>query len=583
MNINKKSEVENVMLQISSGKFYNTNNLHVNDGKGIFYSNYSWHGSIETCVGTLDAVDTHGEITSYVLNYKNKIEKGGLLVKVGDSEIVKQFRLLFSFFFQSFSDSDRNVVELHCRNTKRNMNDEFLPTDFVNRIFDSKIYGTDQEVKKFQEFMRRIIGLERSKYKKLIQCINALNNSLIALNYNFELAYSLLIYCLESLSQSFDNYEPEWEDYSQIIRLKLDTVLSEIKIEKAEEIKEILLSDSHLKLQKRFVNFISSNITESFFIEDAIESNSPLRKSDLNQVLLNAYAIRSKYVHSLQSIMKQLKMPDIGASEVYIWGNNPYLTYKGLMRLTHHVLKNFFENQNFVEKEEYDWNLDLPGTVQVELSEDYWLHKFEGFKQEHSTQKLNGFLSQLQRAFLYNQPFTDLTKLMKVYEDLIPQSKQTYKIKMIANYTLYNLHLTEKLRLPNYEMVIDKYCEMLNLPSIEGLLTNVLVGETFVFTTSECEELFIKYERKKYNSSSINIPMYIEFIIMVHIVNSFHSEGTNEKYVHWLDKCILHLAGNYKLQKYLLGVKESNSQIDLNYLTSNNFLIFNSQSSTLSE
>ncbi|WP_176521368.1 hypothetical protein [Priestia megaterium] len=570
------------MLQISSGKFYKTDELHINDGKGILYSNYSWIGPIETCVGTIEPADTHGEITSYVFSYKNKLEKGGILVRVGDHEVIEQFKLIFSFFFQAFSDIDRNVVEMHCRKTKRNMNDEFIPNDFANRIFESKIYGTEEEIKQFQEFMRKIIGLERSKYKKLIQCLDAFNNSLLALNYNYELAYSLLIYCLESLSQSFDNYEPEWDDYSQTIRLKLNQVLSNIESEKAEEIRDILLTDSHLKLQKRFVNFISSNIDNSFFMEEAAGINLPLKKSALNQVLINAYDMRSKYVHSLQSIMKQLKMPGIGSAEVYTWRNNPFITYKGLIRLTHHVIKNFFENQDFLEKEEYDWNSDLPGVIQVELSEEYWLANCTGFKQEHSTQKLNGFLSQLQNSFLYDKPVTDLTELMKFYEKLIPQSKHKYKLQMLASYILFNL-MSEKVRSVNYESIVEKHSEILNQPSIEALLTYALVSKSLVFTTAVCEDIFKKYEKRKYKSSSINIPSYIEFIIMLNITNAFHAEQNTEKYQEWLDKSIMNLAGNYKLQEYLSKIKESNLQIDLNHLISNKFFLSNSENSTTNE
>ncbi|CAN7597981.1 hypothetical protein LJR015_001403 [Peribacillus frigoritolerans] len=566
------------MLQISSGKFYKNEELHINAGKGILYSNYSWIQPIETCIGLIEPVDTHGEITSYVFSYKNKMEKGGLLVRTGDHEIIEQFKLIFSFFFQSFSDLDRNTVDIHCRKTKRNINDEFIPNDFVGRIFEPKIIGTKQEVDQFEGFIRKVIGLERRKYKILIKCLNAFNNSLLAINYNYELAYSLLIYCLESLSQSLDDYEPQWDDYHQGVKSRLDSILLDIEDGKAEEIRNTLLNDSHLKLQKRFVNFVSTNISESFFIEDAADINFPLKKSELGQVLRNAYDIRSKYVHSLQSIMKQLKIPQIGSAEVYNWRNNPFITYKGLLRLTHHVIKNYFEAQDLLEFEEFDWSSDLPGIIEVQLSEEYWLANCEGFTQEHVTQKLNGFLSQLQKTILYNESIiTDLKELMKVYESLIPQSKQKYKSQMLVNYILYNLLITEELRSFNYKKIIETYEEILNEHSIEALLTHALVSETIPFKASECEAIFEKYEKKKYNSSSINIPLYIEIIININITNAFYSENNHEKYEEWLNKCILNLAGNYKLQEHLLMIKESKSQIDLEYLSSNKFFLTNSQ------
>lgn len=41
------------------------------------------------------------------------------------------------------------------------------------------------------------------------------------LNYNLDLAYSMLVYSLESLSQSFDNFELIWEDYNPEIKNEL--------------------------------------------------------------------------------------------------------------------------------------------------------------------------------------------------------------------------------------------------------------------------------------------------------------------------------------------------------------------------
>ncbi|UOR12635.1 hypothetical protein [Halobacillus amylolyticus] len=561
------------MLQISTGKFFEKDDLYINDGKGILYSNYSWRDSIDTCVGKVEPVDNHGNISAYVFCYENRMEKGGILVRTGDHEIIEQFQLIFSFFFQCFTDPDRNAVEMNCRKNKRNMNDEFLPYEFAGRNFEPKINGNEQEVKEFNVFLERLMGLERDKYKQLVQCLEAYNNSLVALNYNFELAYSLLIYCLESISQSFDSYEPTWDDYDQREKLKIDEVLSELEEEQSDAIKSILLENRHLKLQKRFITFITSNIDDSFFVEEAEGINVPLRKSHINQLLKNAYGIRSKYVHSLQSIMKQLKMPSIGSGEVYSWGGNPQITYKGLLRLTHHVIKNFFESQECLESESYNWRDDLPGVVQVELDAKYWIGNTDEFSQEQSIPKLNGFLSQLEMAFIYEQPLTELTDLMKIYQEKIPQSKKKYKLPMISTYILYNLQLKEELRVSGYEKVIESNQSALDDPSIEGLLTYAIVSHELPYDTFQSEDVYLKYDKSKYNPSSIKIPKYFELLIMLNLVNKFHNEGDIDRYNVWLRECILNTPGNIELQKHLISCREENSLIDIGYLVSKKFLL----------
>lgn len=63
------------MLQIISGKFFKSADRYVDEAKGITYSNYSWIAPIETCVATLEPVDTYRSVSSYVISYVNQIEK----------------------------------------------------------------------------------------------------------------------------------------------------------------------------------------------------------------------------------------------------------------------------------------------------------------------------------------------------------------------------------------------------------------------------------------------------------------------------------------------------------------------------
>lgn len=63
------------MLQIISGKFYESEDRHNNDCKGLLYSNISWPQKIQTCVATLEPADVYGQTSGYVMSYHNEIEK----------------------------------------------------------------------------------------------------------------------------------------------------------------------------------------------------------------------------------------------------------------------------------------------------------------------------------------------------------------------------------------------------------------------------------------------------------------------------------------------------------------------------
>ena len=103
------------MLQIISGKFFNSDTVYSTPCKAVLYSNYYWPLKIETCIGTLEPIDNRSEINTYIFHYNNQIEKdmhsGFNLVRVGDPEIVQQFMLLCSFGLQAIFSTDKDEVE----------------------------------------------------------------------------------------------------------------------------------------------------------------------------------------------------------------------------------------------------------------------------------------------------------------------------------------------------------------------------------------------------------------------------------------------------------------------------------------
>jgi hypothetical protein len=107
------------MLQIISGRFFSGVKVNEFESDAILFSNYSWIAPIKTIVAELRPVDTsRSRISSYVLRYINRYEKSSpndpRVLAPGD-EAVEQFRLLASFYFQSFFHIDRNYIESLCR------------------------------------------------------------------------------------------------------------------------------------------------------------------------------------------------------------------------------------------------------------------------------------------------------------------------------------------------------------------------------------------------------------------------------------------------------------------------------------
>ncbi len=555
------------MLQIISGKFFKSADRHIREAKGVTYTNYSWVKPIKTCVATLEPVDFSSPVSSYVISYVEQIEKGETLVGTDGSEIVQQFQLLCIFGLNAFFDIDKNNVEINCREKPRSSGDYYLPSKFVHRFFESQIHGQKDEIEAFIKFVDKVIGLPREKYLVVINCLNNFSHALQVLNYNLDLAYSMLVYSLESLSQSFDNFEPSWEDYDPKIKNNLDDCFSEIDLNIASNIRKILLKSNNLRLQKRFIDFITNHIHDSFFTDEAINIKFALRKSELKRALKNAYTMRSGYAHQLKPIRHQLKNSHIAKDDVFHWDNEPHLTFGGLVRLTHHVINNFIYEQEYLESEEYDWYNELPGRVVLNLAPQYWIWKHNGFAPSQATSRFSGFLQNLQEAIVSNGSLVDIGKLLEKYESIIPTVRKEYKIPMLAMYRLYNSIISpDDAKRPNYEKFLEQYEDEFNECSIEMMLVYLLLKQNWHWDVETCVSTCNNYNKNRFSKNALSIPALIELSLIVEIANMYLKSGKIDRYDEWLDIALFEASGKPDIQKQIKELKSKRVKINHNLI-----------------
>jgi len=299
------------MLQIISGKFFESTERHSSEGKGILYSNIALHNKIDTSVATLEPADVYGQTSAYILSYNNQIEKdpkaqGFSLVRTGDAEILRQFKYICTFGLRAIFEEDRNVVYKMCRENPISSHEHYVPSGYINRILDLGIYAQQKEIDEFVAFVEDLIGLPREVYNTIINCLGAYEAAIKLLDDDINSAYSMLIYCAETLSKRFYTYNPVWDDYPQDQRVALEKCFNGLAPNNIVQIKNILIKDSHLKLTKRFANFLLQYLDESFFLDDAYTLGRAVKKDEIERALINAYNTRSRYVHNLEPIIRNL-------------------------------------------------------------------------------------------------------------------------------------------------------------------------------------------------------------------------------------------------------------------------------------
>ena len=176
----------------------------------------------------------------------------------------------------------------------------------------------------------------------------------------------------------------------KILKKKLDVQLDKVDNGIAEEIRNILVSKEHMKLSRRFCQFILKYINDDYY---KVIDKRQGTESEINQAIAKAYIIRSKYAHELKPIMKQLMDAGISkSSEIFEFQHEIFLTYSGLLRLARTVITNFVISRDEVESEEYAWDDDLPGTISMELHPNLWLGKSNDFKFQNIDKNLEALL-----------------------------------------------------------------------------------------------------------------------------------------------------------------------------------------------
>jgi hypothetical protein len=558
------------MLQVISGKFYKNPERYSTPAKGITFSNYHAFSPIITCVATLEPVAVHSTSTSsYVINYTNVIEmprsnRQLAMVQVGDEKIVRQFELLCIFGLRAFFDGDRQAVETNCRAKPSQATELYVPSQYVSRYCDPNIVADPGDIARFTTFVEKVIGLPRKQYTAVMNALEAFAHSLEVLNYQLDLAYSMLVYSLESLCQTFDEFTPTWEHYDEKVRKELDQVLVDIPADKASAIRETLLKSSFLRLRRRFLGFASKYIKPSFYIEEAAGRQHAVKQSQLERSLGNAYDMRSGYVHELLPILKQLRHPHIANGDIFPWENEPYLTYSGLLRVVHHVIDSFITAQPVVATEDYNWLESVPGLMEFQLAPEYWIGIADKFTPAQARPKLSGLLAIIQRMYASPERVgIQFSPLVKKLASVLGQGGEVERSATLALYTLI-LHFFPQDEVPGrIEEVKKKYEGIFRRCCVEMMLVWMMTeNDGWPWNADESAAAVEGYFKTKFQKTAISVPNLLELCLYAEVANRYLAVGNMDGYEKWVQIALVESPGITVVQEYIKSTNLQKERIE---------------------
>src|SRR6185369_11075204 len=351
---------------------------------------------------------------------------------------------------------------------ERGLSMQYAPQKLVKRVFDEQVWCQQHEIEHLVSFVMQLIGLERKTFLGVMRAIRTYVTGMHRIADDLELAYTLLVASIESLAQDFDGHRATWLDYEERKRHAIDKALASADENTVERVRTALLEIEHTSLARRFRDFANSHIKPSFFRQEAAAEDGPIGRSDLLDVLTQAYRARSLYVHNLQELPRVLTLGHSFNETVRV-GRTTWLTLQGLARLARHVILAFVERQTIIEKEAYDYQCERAGIVQLQMAPQYWVGRADGITAQDGRARLEGFLEQLTDHVLGvpNATVTDLRPALEKVEALLPSMTPDQRRPFIALYLMFDQLAPAESKLTNAKKIRKKYVHELETPSSE--------------------------------------------------------------------------------------------------------------------
>jgi hypothetical protein len=502
------------MLQITSGKLYPNGVGRKNQLRGVLYSNLIIAGledaPIVTDAGSLLQAETIGTPTSIIYELTEQMESDeiapGILISHGVQPYMHDFAAVVSFALRITCSPDIDLCS-RLLSGKRSLAVSSAPSKLVKRVFDQQIWCQQQDRDFLISFVRDLIGLQRRSFLAAMKAIRTYVTGLHRIADDLELAYTLLVASIESLSQDFDGHEGSWNDYESSKRKRIDDALKDADATTAHRVRAALVKIEHLALSRRFRDFALDHISPAYFRETGLVGVTG--RLDMRDALKEAYSLRSRYVHNLRRL-PDLLSTDMSYSEVVRADHATFLTLEGLARVTRHIILQFVARQPKIATEQYDYRLERYGIIQAPLSPEYWIGRPEGLTPNSGRMWLESFLQQFSGHLQSNSTMTELGAVLVRVEEMLPELDKRQRTPFLALYCLYNRVVPAENRAANFEAIVRQYHEDLAAPSMEALATHLILEVNSGWTIEQHRAEHDHYFEQRNQRSGFRAPGLFE-------------------------------------------------------------------------
>ncbi|MFD0937159.1 hypothetical protein ACFQ12_18500, partial [Methylobacterium trifolii] len=289
----------------------------------------------------------------------------------------------------------------------------------------------------------------------------------------------------------------------------------------------------------------------------------PITATDLPNALRQAYTIRSRNVHALEGISRELWFIGDRSDTAYL-DSGTVLTPEGLARLSRHVIRRFVERQPTDFDTTFNYRSALPGIVSVRLASRYWIGNSSGFNPDTAGDYFSGLLDCFIEVLSGrdNAGLVDMSAVLESIEGTaLSISKRKDRLPMAGIMQLWNAVAPAKYRRPLKQKLAAKFEADLAEPSIVSFAVARILGHELTWSTEQLEKLANERYKDRIAKSSIKIPARIDAALHIMLSNRLLAVNDKQRCLQQLGYAIETVPGTVDLIKFEELIKAGQNSV----------------------
>lgn len=468
----------------------------------------------------------------FIERLETKQEDGSdeFLVSTGAHAIAEDLATVLSFSLDAtFTTNHQDAIKLIQQPSGSHRNPTLA--DVLPRTFAPDRLVSSPEVDALRDFLSNLLSLRRSEYERAMRTMRRVIAAGRRIIDDPTLAYTDYIAALEALSAGFEPPTPTWDRLDQRRRSILDPVLSGLEQEAQNSVRSAILRAERAGIKYRYVEFIKQNIRPSFFREEAVGVQNPVRQDLLSRAASAAYDARSKSVHELQTLEIGLWLLVGGAHTAAApAGDRLMLTHAGLHNLSRHVVRTFVSRASKELDRKFRWRDNLPNLQRVQLSPELYIANPAYTKPNSAHLRACEFYGIAIEAISGRQKLAvDLRPVLAKIEILLgTQRKPEVRKPLLAIYFLWHNLLPPEFHMEAPEKLLGVARVELQKPSLHAFATGLLLGLEPPWTIDELLELVESREETLMSAKLNDLPARIDTALWICAARRLQQEEAHD-------------------------------------------------------